>query len=94
VPRFYFHVCNGTGFTEDAEGQELADEAAAKTEAIKSAREIMAADLRSGELDLSSFIEVEDGEHELLFTLTFENAVSLKRQEPREHRESRGRYRS
>lgn len=80
MPRFYFHVCNGYGFTEDHEGQELADEAAARAQAIKSAREVMAGDLRSGELDLSSFIEVEDNQHELLFTLTFEDAVTLKRQ--------------
>ena len=80
VPRFYFHVCNGYGFTEDHEGQELADEAAARAQAIKSAREVMAGDLGSGELDLSSFIEVEEDKHELLFTLTFEDAVTLKRQ--------------
>lgn len=39
----------------------------------------MASDLRSGELDMSSFIEVEDAEKCVLFTLTFEDAVTFKR---------------
>jgi len=34
MPRFYFHVCNGNGFTEDEEGQELADVEAARARAV------------------------------------------------------------
>ena len=37
----------------------------------------MANDLRSGELDLSSFIEVEDENKKLLFTIQFIDAVKL-----------------
>ena len=78
MPRFYFHVCDGTGFIEDEEGRELADFEAARAEAIKGARSIMADDLQRGQLDLSSFIEVEDDAHELLLTLTFAEAVAIK----------------
>ena len=74
MPRFYFHICNGDGFTEDEEGLELADEAAARSAALKSARDIMAAEMRAGELNPSSFIEVEDCDHALLFTLPFAEA--------------------
>ena len=79
MPCYYFHISNGSGFTEDHEGQELANPSAARAQALKDARAVMARDLRSGELDLSSFIEVEDAEKCLLFTLTFEEAVTLKR---------------
>jgi hypothetical protein len=77
VPRFYFHVCNGTGFVQDEEGQELPDLEAARAEAIRSARSIMASDVQRGMLDLSSFIEIEDSGHQLVHTLGFGEAVDL-----------------
>ena len=77
MPRFYFHVCNGNGFVEDEEGQELPDLEAARAAAISAARDIMARDVQRGALDLSSFIEIEDPEHRLVHTLGFEDAVDL-----------------
>jgi hypothetical protein len=77
MPRFFMHVCNGNGFVEDQEGVELANGDLARVRAIEAARDVMAGDLRRGELDLSSFIEVEDEEHNLLFTLHFSEAVKL-----------------
>jgi hypothetical protein len=78
MPLFYLHVCNGNGFIEDEEGQELADLAAAREAAIHGARDIMREDIRRGELDPASFIEVEDSEHQHLFTLQFSEAVRIK----------------
>ena len=77
VPRFYMHVCNGNGFVEDDEGVELPDMDVARAKAIEAARDLMASELRAGELDLASFIEVEDENHALLFTLHFSDAVTL-----------------
>jgi hypothetical protein len=77
MPRFYFHVCNGTGLVEDEEGQELPDFDSARLSAIRSARDIMAADVQRGMLDLSSFIEIEDSGHQLVYTLGFQEAVDL-----------------
>ena len=71
------HICNGTGFVEDEEGRELPDEATARSEAILAARDVMASDLREGQLDLNSFIEVEDEARKLLFTITFGDAVNV-----------------
>ena len=78
MPLFYFHVCDGTGFVEDEEGRELDDEETARAEALKGARSIMADDVQRGQLDFSSFIEVEDEAHQLLFTITFAEAVEVK----------------
>jgi hypothetical protein len=72
------HICNGTGFLEDEEGVELADEGVARDTAVRNARDVMAGDLRKGEMDLTSFIEVEDENHKLLFILTFADAVQIK----------------
>ena len=90
MPIFYFHICNGTGFTEDEEGTELPDVAAARARAILSARDVMTADLRKGELDLSSFIEVENEAKELLFTIMFEEAMQVKRRHDNERPRQRG----
>lgn len=78
MPVYYLHICNGAGFVEDEEGQALADDEAARAEAIAAARDIMAAELRNGELDLGSFIEVENSERKLLFTITFADAVTIR----------------
>ena len=78
MPRFYFHVCNGNGFVEDEEGQELPDADAARVTATHEARNVMADELRSGELDLSSFIEVENEARELIFTVHFHQAVIFR----------------
>jgi hypothetical protein len=77
MPHFYFHICNGHGFVEDEEGVDLPDEPAARRKAVEAARDVMAGDLREGRLDLTSFIEVEDEAHRLLFTLTFAEAVTV-----------------
>ncbi len=71
------HICNGNGFVEDQEGRELASDAEARKLAIEAARDVMAGDVRTGLLDLSSFIEVEDESHALLFTITFADAVTV-----------------
>lgn len=84
------HICNGQGYVPDEEGRELTDDDHARREAIAAARDVMAADLREGMLDLGAYIEVEDEVGRALFTITFADAVtvttgrhSLKRQKPR-----------
>jgi hypothetical protein len=59
------------------------DAAAAREVAIRSARDLMASEIRDGEMNLSSFIEVEDADHRHLFTLSFAEAVNIKQ---RDHR--------
>jgi hypothetical protein len=78
VPRFYFHVCNGSGFTEDEEGTEHPDLAAARVNAIMGLRDIMAGELKAGELNLGSFIEIEDEDHRLIMTVPFSDAVKVE----------------
>jgi hypothetical protein len=74
---YFMHMSDGTDFVEDEEGRELPDDATARNEAIAAARDVMAGEMRDGRLDLTSFIEVEDETHKLLFTITFSDAVSV-----------------
>jgi hypothetical protein len=78
VPRFYFNLCNGAEFAEDPEGVELADYAAARRKAVESLRGVMFDDLRMGDLNTASFIEIEDDQHELIETVSFADVVSLR----------------
>ena len=77
MPRFYFHICDGAGFVEDEEGREMRDADAARAEAVKGARGLMADDLQRGTLALSSFVEVEDENHHLLFTISFKDMIEI-----------------
>lgn len=83
MPLYYFHICNGNGFIEDEEGRELADETEARSAAVAGARDIMAEEMRSGQLNPASFIEVEDSQHRHLFTLTFSEAYTVNSRGPR-----------
>jgi hypothetical protein len=80
MPRYYFHLSNLAGFTEDEEGSELDDEEAARERAVASARELLAAETLNGAIDLTAYIEVEDEARSLLFTLSFTDALEVRRQ--------------
>jgi hypothetical protein len=70
-------LCNGNGFTEDEEGCDLPDLASARERAIAGLRDVLAGELRNGEIDLGSFIEIEDQDHAHLMTVPFAEAVRL-----------------
>lgn len=78
MQRFYFNLCNGAEFTEDEEGMELANNAAAHAKAVASLRDVMAGDLLTGDLNTASFIEIEDDQHELIETVSFVDVVKLR----------------
>ncbi|MFL6845183.1 MAG: DUF6894 family protein [Allosphingosinicella sp.] len=65
-------------FTEDEEGRELADLDAARQNAVREARSIMAAEMRDGVLNLASFIEIEDKAAGTSVTLPFSEAVRIE----------------
>jgi len=77
MPRYRFHIYDDIE-TLDEEGREFPDFAAAHTEAIGSARHLMAADITGkGELDLGHWIELEDDDGEVA-VVNFRDAVTIK----------------
>lgn len=76
MPRFYFNVFDDD-VTIDDEGQTLPGVDAARAVAIRSARELICADLREGRLTLSHRIEVEDEERRPVLSLTYGEAVRV-----------------
>src|SRR3954468_20419394 len=60
MPRYFFHVRQGTVLSRDEEGQELPDAEAARREAVNSTREILGEKLlHGGSLDHRT-IEIAD----------------------------------
>jgi hypothetical protein len=79
VPTFYFHVCDGHRFDEAEEGHELPDVEAARREAIKSLRDLIAGDVCRGEANLGMFVEVEDANGQFLFKARMTTLAPRKR---------------
>jgi len=77
VPTFYLHVCDAQRFEEAEEGLELPDANAARDEAIKGLRDLVAGAVCTGEVNMAMFIEVEDESRQLLFTVSVEDAMQV-----------------
>lgn len=76
MPRFFFHIRDGES-VEDPDGMFLPDARTARLEAIRSARDIMAEDVRRGRLSLSSSIEVTDENGEPILAVPFREVVDI-----------------
>ena len=79
VPRFYLNLCMGGKFAEDPEGLDLPSVDAARQEAIKGARSILADDIRCGKLDLNQCIEVADETGAVVTSVRFAETVEIVR---------------
>jgi hypothetical protein len=77
MPRYFFHVYNDET-TIDREGKDLADLDAAKREAMRGARDLMAEAVRHGEVTMSHRIEVEDDGGRPLLTIRYADAVLIR----------------
>ena len=77
MPRYFMHVCNGMGFIEDPEGVELPDLPAARENAIAGLRDLMAGEMKAGQLNAASFVEIVDEAGDLLSLVSFQDAVTV-----------------
>ena len=78
VRRYFIHICNGTGFVEDEEGQELPDREAAIHSAIDSVRSIVSEDARHGLIDLNGSVRITDAQGQTLVELSYRDAFELR----------------
>lgn len=77
MPRFYFHLYNDLE-TCDEEGRILPDVETARRAAVEDARNMAAESVRTGQLELSHFIEVVGEEGQPLLRVTFGEAIEIK----------------
>jgi hypothetical protein len=79
MPRYYIHIYDDATMM-DGDGFELRDLAAAKHEAIRGARSIMAEHLVAGRpLKLSHRIEIADERGKVLAVIRFRNIVTIQK---------------
>jgi hypothetical protein len=78
---YFFHLCNGVDVLLDPDGRELEPGDVASA-AMTEARAIVAADARSGHIDLDQRIDVEDGLGKLVHRLLFEDAIHIQLSHP------------
>jgi hypothetical protein len=77
VQRYFFHIYDDLGAI-DEEGRELADLDAAKREALRGVRSLIADELlRTGRISLEHRIEVAGESGQVLFALHFRDAVTI-----------------
>jgi CRP-like cAMP-binding protein len=93
MPRFFFNIRNGNGFTEDEEGRELEDASDAREIAVRGIRSIVGEEAKEGKIDLRGRIEVADEAGKPVCAIGFGEALELSRGEPpteRQRRSQRG----
>jgi hypothetical protein len=78
MERYFLHIDNGGGYSEDPEGQELENLDAARTAAIEGVRSLLSEEARQGQLDLSGRIEIADADGNILMIVPFSDAVELR----------------
>jgi Domain of unknown function (DUF6894) len=77
MPRFFFNMRNGESI-DNPDGIFLPDTRSARLEAIRSARDIMAEEVRRGHLSLSHRIEVTDENGEPVLAVPFREVVEIE----------------
>ncbi len=76
MPQFYFHIQGCDDLVKDDEGIDLADVAEAKSEAIESARDILADAIRSGkEFDYTKAFVIADEQGRHLMSVPLTDAI-------------------
>lgn len=76
MPRYFFHVLNDID-ARDEEGQELDNLAMAHLKAVDFARDLAAASVLQGRLNLTHRIDLENEAGKVLVTVTFAGASEI-----------------
>jgi hypothetical protein len=77
--RYRFHIRSRDGICHDDEGVEAPSVEAARTEAVRGARSIIADDVTHGRLDLKAQIEVADEAGSTVAVIPFEDVIEITR---------------
>ncbi len=78
MPRFFFHIHNGSGETRDEEGLELPDLEAARLQAIEGIRSILKEEMGRGAIDFGGLIRITDHQDRHLLDVSFASAVEVR----------------
>lgn len=74
---FFFDLHECGDVTKDSDGEEAESLKVAREIALTAARELMCAEISTGMLCLSCFIEIRDGQNRILDRVDFREAVKI-----------------
>jgi hypothetical protein len=77
MPRFFMHLRDGVDECLDPEGRDFDDLESLRQAALFTARDLIAADIRRGVVDLRFRIDAETEAGQIVYTLPFRNAFSI-----------------
>lgn len=77
MPRYFFHIREGSELIEDLEGVDLPDIASVEEEAIQAAREILADRIKSGKVIDGQAFHVVDANGARVAQIPFKAALRL-----------------
>ncbi len=77
MARYYMHLHECGSVCEDLEGRELASPAVATAQAVRAARELMAAEVQAGQLCLSCYIAIHEEGGSEIARVRFSDAIRL-----------------
>jgi hypothetical protein len=75
MPLYFFHLRDGDQLVPDDTGMNLQDIEEARAEAVRSARDILADQLRAGEALDGQIVEIADETGKVLDVVTFQDAL-------------------
>jgi hypothetical protein len=78
MARYYFHLVDSLGWTQDEDGCEIGSSEEARAWAIASIRSILGEGVRHGLIDLGGRIEIVDESGEVVLMVPFGDAVELR----------------
>lgn len=77
MAKFFLHLHECGTCTQDEQGFECEDLFAARVIALEAARDIMAEEVRAGNLCLSCHIAIENSAHDWVMTVSFGEALRI-----------------
>ena len=78
MPRYFFHIRNGTRLEKDPDGTEFDTVEQARDDAIKAAREIIAQQILQGEVVKAQLFEITTEDGEIVSTVPFKAVMRLE----------------
>lgn len=78
MPRFHLHIHDGSGFSRDEEGLDLADLEAARQQALAGIRSLAGEEVRGGLLNLDGRVEIADEAGAILASVRFADAIEVR----------------
>jgi hypothetical protein len=78
MPRYFLHIHNSHGAAEDDEGLEAHSLSEAREAAVAGIRSLLAAEAGNGEMNFKGRIDISSEAGQLLLTIPFADAITLK----------------